>query len=643
MVNLVAAWVLAALSAVIIGVGLIGFIGPELVHTIPPPAFPGNSAGTLIVLGIAISSAGVLAAPLLLRGYGLLASSMLAPAGKAALALRVQQLTETRTEALDTGATEIRRIERDLHDGAQARLVAMGMTLDAAGQIIDTNPDAARALLYEARDASVKALAELRNLVRGIHPPVLADRGLADAIRALALDSPMRIHLASDLTGRPPAPVESAAYFAVSELLANVSKHAEARQTWVDIRHTDGDAADRRHRQRPRRRRPGPRHRAARDRAAAGRFRRRARGQQPAGRTDGGNHGDPVRVVIAEDLFLLRDGLTRMLQAHGLQIAAAVDNGADLLAAVTAEQPDVAIVDVRLPPTFTDEGIRAALAARREVPGLPVLVLSQYVEQLYARELLASGSGGIGYLLKDRVFDSGQFVDAVRRVAAGGTAMDPEVIARLLARNTGDGNAGRGEPARTRGARPDGRGPVQRRHRPAAGHHRTRRGQAHRLHLRQAGPAAVRRRQPPGARRPRLPGRLTAPGASAVSAVITPDIAPNPPRAAATRRAMRCTAGVHKISPAAQTGCAVFQPRTRGCPDDHGTAARRDLAAGATLAPAAPPLVPPPAAPEQTAPAHRPHPAPAAAAAAPTHGSSAPGSAGCGWRWRSSPSSCCSC
>jgi DNA-binding NarL/FixJ family response regulator len=146
-----------------------------------------------------------------------------------------------------------------------------------------------------------------------------------------------------------------------------------------------------------------------------------------------------VRVVIAEDLFLLRDGLTRMLQAHGLQLAAAVDNGADLLAAVTADQPDVAIVDVRLPPTFTDEGIRAALAARREVPGLPVLVLSQYVEQLYARELLASGSGGIGYLLKDRVFDSGQFVDAVRRVAAGGTAMDPEVIARLLVRNTGDG------------------------------------------------------------------------------------------------------------------------------------------------------------------------------------------------------------
>ena len=145
-----------------------------------------------------------------------------------------------------------------------------------------------------------------------------------------------------------------------------------------------------------------------------------------------------MRVAIAEDLFLLRDGLTRMLEAHGLEISAAVDNGADLLAAIRADKPDVAIVDVRLPPTFTDEGLRAALTARKEIPGLPVLVLSQYVEQLYARELMADGTGGIGYLLKDRVFDSTQFVDAVRRVAAGGTAMDPEVISRLLARNTGN-------------------------------------------------------------------------------------------------------------------------------------------------------------------------------------------------------------
>jgi DNA-binding NarL/FixJ family response regulator len=157
-----------------------------------------------------------------------------------------------------------------------------------------------------------------------------------------------------------------------------------------------------------------------------------------------------VRVVIAEDLFLLRDGLSRMLAAHDLEVTAAVDNGEDLLKALTGDTaggpaggpPDVAVVDVRLPPTFTDEGLRAALAARRQIPGLPVLVLSQYVEQLYARELLASGHGGIGYLLKDRVFDSRQFVDAVRRVAAGGTAMDPEVIARLLASNDDDDRVG---------------------------------------------------------------------------------------------------------------------------------------------------------------------------------------------------------
>jgi DNA-binding NarL/FixJ family response regulator len=146
-----------------------------------------------------------------------------------------------------------------------------------------------------------------------------------------------------------------------------------------------------------------------------------------------------VRVVLAEDLFLLRDGLTRLLEAHGFEVSAAVETGEDLLTAVLADKPDVAIVDVRLPPTFTDEGLRAALAARRELPDLPVLVLSQYVEQLYARELLAGGSGGIGYLLKDRVLDGTQFADAVRRVASGGTAMDPEVVARLLASNAADG------------------------------------------------------------------------------------------------------------------------------------------------------------------------------------------------------------
>lgn len=126
-----------------------------------------------------------------------------------------------------------------------------------------------------------------------------------------------------------------------------------------------------------------------------------------------------LRVVLAEDLALLRDGLVRLLQAHGFQIVAAVDNGPELLKALVEQKPDVAVVDVRLPPTFTDEGLQAALEARRRVPGLPILVLSQYVEQLYARELLADGTGAVGYLLKDRVFNTDEFVDAVRRVASG--------------------------------------------------------------------------------------------------------------------------------------------------------------------------------------------------------------------------------
>jgi len=145
-----------------------------------------------------------------------------------------------------------------------------------------------------------------------------------------------------------------------------------------------------------------------------------------------------LRVVLAEDLFLLRDGLVRLLEAYDFEIAAAVESGPELERALAELEPDVAVVDVRLPPTHTDEGLQCALTARRAKPGLPVLVLSQHVEQLYARELLADGSGGVGYLLKDRVFDAEQFVDAVRRVAAGGTAMDPQVIQQLLARRSGD-------------------------------------------------------------------------------------------------------------------------------------------------------------------------------------------------------------
>jgi DNA-binding NarL/FixJ family response regulator len=141
-----------------------------------------------------------------------------------------------------------------------------------------------------------------------------------------------------------------------------------------------------------------------------------------------------VRVVIAEDLALLRDGLTRLLEAYDFEVVAAVDDAVRLAEALRTHEPDIAVVDVRMPPTFTDEGLRAAIAARVDRPGLPVLVLSQYVEQLYARELLGSGDGAVGYLLKDRVADVATFVEAVRTVAGGGTVLDPEVVATLIAR-----------------------------------------------------------------------------------------------------------------------------------------------------------------------------------------------------------------
>ncbi|MFZ0341728.1 MAG: response regulator transcription factor [Gaiellaceae bacterium] len=141
-----------------------------------------------------------------------------------------------------------------------------------------------------------------------------------------------------------------------------------------------------------------------------------------------------MRVVIAEDLALLRDGLTRLLRDNGFEVVAAVEDGTALVTTVLLERPDVAIVDIRLPPTFRDEGVRAALTLRERSPETGVLIVSQYVEQAYATELLADGRGGLGYLLKDRIMDVDDFVAAVRRVGSGGTALDPEVVAQLLSR-----------------------------------------------------------------------------------------------------------------------------------------------------------------------------------------------------------------
>lgn len=188
-------------------------------------------------LGVAIGAVAVRYAGSVQRGYFLLARAVLAPGGDQELARRVAHLTETRHEAVDSSAAELRRIERDLHDGAQARLVAMGMDLGTIEALIEKNPAKAKELIASARKSSAEALTELRDLVRGIHPPVLAERGLGDAVKALALRLPVETDVQVDLPGRAEAPVESAAYFAVSEILTNAIKHADADRIWIDMSH----------------------------------------------------------------------------------------------------------------------------------------------------------------------------------------------------------------------------------------------------------------------------------------------------------------------------------------------------------------------------------------------------------------------
>ncbi|WP_019630342.1 sensor histidine kinase [Actinomadura atramentaria] len=187
-------------------------------------------------LGAAAVWAGLRLGPPFLRAHAVFSRSLLAPT-RTALAERVRHLTATRSEAVDASAAELRRIERDLHDGAQARLVALSMNIGLAEEMMKRDPETAARLLAEAREASGTALTELRGLVRGIHPPVLAERGLDGAVRALALSLPLPVDVAIELPGRADAPVESAAYFAVAELLANIVKHSAARRAWVEIDH----------------------------------------------------------------------------------------------------------------------------------------------------------------------------------------------------------------------------------------------------------------------------------------------------------------------------------------------------------------------------------------------------------------------
>ena len=388
------------------------------------------------------------AAPWVMRGFvnvdRLLIRSLLGPDPTAA---RVRSLEQARTQTVDASAATLRRIERDLHDGTQAQLVALAMRLGMAKEKLedggDVDLDRVRELVDEAHRGAKEAIAELRDIARGIHPPAL-DIGLEGALATLAARSAVPTEVSVDLRTRPTPAIEAIAYFCVAELLANVAQHA-AGVAGIGLLCPAGHLAAARRARRRARWRPGLRRgllveRPGRAHRPGARRGRASQPRQPAGWPHRGHRrpaalamtAEALRVAIAEDSAILRDGLVQLLVDRGFAITGAVGDPTALRSSVAQNPPDVAVIDIRMPPTFTDEGLRLALDLRARYEGLGILLFSQYIETRYAADLLADDAAGIGYLLKDRVADVSDFVEALERVAIGGTALDPEVVTQLL-------------------------------------------------------------------------------------------------------------------------------------------------------------------------------------------------------------------
>ena len=369
-----------------------------------------------------------------------LARALLGPGRRESLAQRVETLARSRADLVAAADAERRRIERDLHDGAQQRLVSLAMNLGMARERFESEPEPVRQALAAAHDEAVLALTELREFIRGLHPAVLNDRGLDAALSGLAARAPLPVRLRVDVAEARRARRRGGGLL---HRLRGDGQRGQARPGQPGRGDRDPGrrpAAHHRHRRRPRRRHAcrGRRHRFARPGPAGRRGGWHAEHRQPARRAHHHHRGAAMRIVIAEDSVLLRDGLTRMLTDGGFEVVAAVPDAAQLLKAVAEHRPELAVIDVRMPPTHTDEGIKAALVIRRQFPDVALLVLSQYVEESYATDLLSEASSSVGYLLKDRVAHVRDFLDALRRVAAGGTALDPEVVAQLLVRRRDD-------------------------------------------------------------------------------------------------------------------------------------------------------------------------------------------------------------
>lgn len=357
------------------------------------------------------------------------------------LQAELEEVARSRARLLDAFEAERRRIERDLHDGTQERLVSLTLRLGLAR--LDIAPQTpAYENVAVAHDQAKQLMAELRELIRGIHPRVLSDRGLTAALGELADRSAIPVTVRADLTDRLPRHVETTAYFAATEALTNVAKHSRAIAASITVRRSgqvlvvevfdDGaGGAD-----------PGARHGPDRSRGPDGSGRRQNAAVQSGRRTYVATCGDSVqpqrsaiRVVLAEDGVLLREGLASLLGRFGFEVVATAGDAEGLRAAGAEHEPDLVVTDIRMPPGFTDEGLRAAVELRRAHPSIAVVALSQYVELSYASDLLDSADGwGVGYLLKDRVVDVEEFAVTLRSVTAGGTVVDPQVIRQLLHR-----------------------------------------------------------------------------------------------------------------------------------------------------------------------------------------------------------------
>ena len=365
------------------------------------------------------------------------------------------QLTELKASrrrlvtAVDAGR---RRLERDLHDGAQQQLLAVAIDLARAQDAAHHGHHSIlKKLLAETGERLDEAMTELRRLARGIHPPILTERGLPAAVEALAGRAPLPVELHGTCPRLPPA-VEATAYFIVTEALTNAVRHAHADYVTVHLDHhddllvievrDDGRGGATLHDS------GGLQGLADRVAAEDGQLtclqpprpgHRRARGAPPPTRHRhvhaAGGEMSPLRVALVEDAVLFREGLASLLTGAGVDIVAQTDHARGLTELVGAAQPCLAIVDVRLPPTHTTEGLEAAVALRQALPCQPVLILSQYVEPRYAVELLQDDPRALGYLLKQRVTNLNALLDAVRRVAAGGTVIDPEVATVLVGRH----------------------------------------------------------------------------------------------------------------------------------------------------------------------------------------------------------------